>query len=212
MDTLAELVYEKADIDTRLALHQAYRVYKSIYWVQNFKNPRDLLAQKLPAILAKPVHYPDTTMVLIHKGYILVRHLHHMFLYEEMLGPQFSHPERWRDHHPRHLVRYSHKPYPLRHWSFAWDHVLHDGKDISIDTFFQDYFPQDPRFLPLIEQRLRGELEYQYAHYGRCVTRPNGTLGLDGGDPEGYVMRIQKHIRHLEAVQCKLIDYQHMVR
>ncbi len=206
MDTIAELVYEKADIDTRLALHQAYGVFKSIFWVQNFSVPRAQLQQQLPAILAKRKQYPDVTMVHIHEGCTLVRHINNTFIYEEMLGPSFVHPcinSTFLDP----VIKHSTSPYYLRHWNITLDYLLQHYEHFTTEDFFHRSFVYDERFLPMIEEKLCNELDYYYVQFERCIIAPE-TLGLSYHEKDGYyVCKVQRKIRHLENFKETLKSY-----
>lgn len=198
MDTIAELVYEKADIDTRLALHQAYGVYKSIYWVQNFAVPRATLEGKMPAILAKRKQYPDVTVVEIHEGCKYVRHMNNIFYHEEVIGPSID------------IVKHSTAPLHLRHWSLAFDNLLrrmHVRKYPTKEQFFDEIFVHDERFFPLMEEKITHELNYHYLQFQKCMIDPVN-MGLPYHEQGGYYVRkVKQIIRHLEDVRAHFDDY-----
>ena len=210
MDTIAQLVYEKADMDTRIVMHQAYGVFKSIFWVENFAVPCAILEKKLSNVLAKRKQLPDVTIIHIHESCTLVRHICNPFIYEELVGSNFEHPERWRDHEPRHLVRrYANRyPFYIQHWSQALDHIIHCGKDIAtMDELLQQFDINDERFFPIISEKISNELEYQYKSYERYVTIPDSTLGFANGDHEGYVQGVRNNICRLENIYHTFQSY-----
>ena len=198
MDTLAELVYEKADIDTRIALHQAYGIYKSIFYVQNFVVPRAKLEKELPSILAKRQEYPDVITVQIHEGYTLVRNMNNTFIHEEVIGPAFPHTQFWDQYQK---IKYSTHPMNLRHWSLTLDSMLPQSswyKHPTIEEFFHNIYVHDERFLPFIQEKIEDELNWRYSSFCRSMVGPF-PLGLPDHLKDGYYeCQLRKEITYLE--------------
>lgn len=198
MDTLVELVYEKADIDTRLALHQAFGVYKSIFYVPNFLVPRAKLEKALPAILAKREEHPDVTIINIHNGYKLVRHMNNIYYYEEVMGPLFADGDG-------RIVRQS--KHPMYHWSMAFDKMLYTTNSSMIKTFFEEVYVYDERFHPFIEEKIEGHLDFYYDEIKRYIIGPQ-RMGLPDHLQGGYYgYELKRKIRHLEDLKAKFRDY-----